>query len=113
VTSLLSVPYRSALGDNAAAYTIPYSPYAQSRPPKPTVFSNEEALERFSGYEIASGGPFVPETIEIRGHGGRKGSDEAKRIVILGSDRMQYKVFKLATRNASIGRTADEDISMT
>lgn len=113
MTSLLRVNYSGTLGDNAAAFTTPYSPYVPNRPPKPTVFSNEELLERFSGYEIASGGPFIPETIEIRGQGDRKGSDEAKRIVILGSDQMQYKVFKLAARAASMVETTDEDISMS
>ena len=112
-TSLLAIPYGVKLGQNAPSNTIPYTLYAQDQSPKPTVFGNEELLEQFSGCTIDSEGSFVPESIEVQWQGGRKLNGRSKRIVILGKDRMQYKLFKLAVSPAAMQKATDEDVSMT
>jgi hypothetical protein len=108
----LAIPYRGGAGQNAARYTIPYSPYGTNELPKPTVFGTEELLGRFSGCPIKREGSFVPETINVRWQGGKENS-QSKRIVVFGNDRMQYKVFRLAVTRAGIGKTSDEDILMS
>lgn len=107
-TSLLNLPYAAA-NEYTATCAIPYYPHAPDKLPQPTVFSNEELKERFSRYRIDCDGSFVPEKMEIRQRGDANGN-ETSRIVVLGSNRMQYRVFKLPS---SVERTVDEDISMS
>ena len=82
-------------------------------PPKCSVFGNEDVLERFSGYPINGAGSFVPETMEVRWQGGRPGDGMSKRLVLFGTDRIQYKVFRLAVPRPSMRKTADKDVPMS
>jgi hypothetical protein len=113
MTSLLGIPYRSSLSRDVTEHTIPYSPHIPGAPSKPTLFTDKELVGRFSRYQIATEGSFVPEKMEIRGQSSQKGNGETKRIVILGSTRMQYKVFKLTVQHTTARTTIDEDISMS
>lgn len=82
-------------------------------PHESIVFDNEDLLERFSGYPIKSAGSFIPQTMEVRWQGGRSGDSMSKRLVIFGTDRMQYKVFRLAIPRPSMREIADVDVPMS
>jgi anaphase-promoting complex subunit 4 len=58
-------------------------------------------------------GAFVPERLEIREQSNKTNSD-SRRIVILGKDRLHYKVFKFPGADSTRGTAAaDEDIPMS
>jgi anaphase-promoting complex subunit 4 len=110
-TSLLSIPYRGHHDGNLAKYAMSYSPLTPTSHPKPTVFNDKEVVERFSKYRIPSEESFVPEKMEIRERTGRAQNNETGRIVIVGRDRLHYKVFKLAVQDME--GAADGDIPMS
>ena len=55
----------------------------------------------------------MPETMEVRWQGGRPGDGMSKRLVLFGTDRIQYKVFRLAVPRPSMRETADKDVPMS
>jgi anaphase-promoting complex subunit 4 len=89
-----------------------YAPYSKNIPPPPTVFRNEDILGRFSEFKIPNAGAFIPERLEIRGSSNK--DKDSRRIIILGKDKMHYKVFKLPGAD-TMRRTAaaDEDVPMS
>jgi len=57
-------------------------------------------------------GAFVPEQLEIRGQSNKNDGD-SRRIVVLGKDRLHYKIFKFPGAGLTRGTAAaDEDIPM-
>src|ERR1039458_979891 len=86
---LLSIPYSS-----------PAMKYSRHRPnitlPAPAEFSDEEVLSHFSRHQIPGAASFVPEKMEIREQNRKGGKGDTRRIVILGNDKLHYKVLKFA-----------------
>jgi anaphase-promoting complex subunit 4 len=110
-TSLLGIPYRGDRDGNLAKHAMSYSPLTPTSHPKPTVFNDKEVVKRFSKYRISSEESFVPEKMEIRERMSRARDNEIGRIVIVGRDRLHYKVFKLPVQDME--GAADEDIPMS
>jgi anaphase-promoting complex subunit 4 len=77
--------------------------------PSPTILNNEEVLRRFSKGEGQNEGSFVARSIAIRV---QNNDDDMRRLVLLGKDKMHYKICKLADLNPARKR-ADEDIPMS
>ncbi|TVY83618.1 Coatomer subunit delta [Lachnellula suecica] len=101
---LLKIPF-SAIND--------YVPYSKRSPPRPKVVSQENVVHRFSEFKIPDVGAIVPERLDIRGQSSKKGHNST-RILVLGKDRLHYKVFKLAAAHSPRGPAdADEDTSMS
>lgn len=82
---------------------------------QPVMFSNKEVEQQFVKYKIPGEGSFLPERIEIRHQTSRSRKDSI-RIVVLGEDKMHYKVFKLpesASSRKEKGNDSEDDISMS
>jgi hypothetical protein len=92
---------------------LEYSPHDSSASINPTVFADEEVLALFSKYTISEEDSFVPEKMEIRDARpkGRRSNEDPGRIVFLGKDRFQYKVFRYPAQTPH--KVPDEDISMS
>jgi hypothetical protein len=103
MTSLLSIPL------NGITHYVPYS---KNTPPRPTAFSNEDVLARFSEFKVPNSSAFVPERLEIRGSSNN--DKDSRRIITLGKDKPHYKVFKIPAAD-TMRRTAaaDEDVPMS
>ena len=103
-TNLLNVPFDAIRN---------YVPYSKVSPPRPTGFSNEDVISRFSEFKMPDAGAFIPERLEIRGQSSKNDKD-SRRITVLGKDRLHYKVFKMPGADCT-RRTAeaDEDIPMS
>lgn len=108
----MAIPYGVRVGQNVLAYAISYTPYIPNSPSKPTVFGNNELLEQFSGCTIDNEGTFVAEKMEVQWQGGRTLNDRSKRVVVFGSDQINYKVFGLNVSSTAMKKSTDEDISM-
>ena len=94
-TTLLRIPL-GAHNEDLGEQGLTYSPHT----PNPNlssifVLDNEEIMERYSTYRIPVEEGFVPEKIEIREGKHTKPNRETRRIVILGKDRLHYKIFNL------------------
>jgi anaphase-promoting complex subunit 4 len=108
-THLLNIPYRS---NHNGKYCMEYSQHnTQAGFSRPTVLENDEVTALFSHYQIPDDDSFVPETMEVRELKGRGKNEDKKRIVLLGKDGLQYKVFGFPTLENRATRE-DEDISM-
>lgn len=89
-----------------------YSPHtANGKGLEPTILNNHQVLQLFSRYKISDGTSFVPEKLEIREKNPRKEEEDSRRILLLGKDKLHYRVLKFAHPDA--GATEDEDISMS
>jgi anaphase-promoting complex subunit 4 len=104
-TCLLSIPYRIA----DAAH---YSPSKAKAAPRTTTFNDDEVLEQFSKYRIPSDGSFTPHKLDVREQTDKGNKTETMRIVVLGQDRLRYKVFSLPMQNHGIAGV-DEDVPMS
>lgn len=114
----MSIPYRSS--SNSSADTeeccleyFPHDPNVEHI--SPTIFADEEVIAIFSKYKISTDDSFVPEKMEIRDATSRKGraNEDARRIVVLGQDRLCYKVFKYPAPPSHQASDENEDISMS
>ncbi len=92
-----------------------YSPHVlDGSSPHPAIFSNEEVLARFSKQRIPNEGSFVADKLEIRERSGRKAGEDARRMVVLGKDKLHYKVLKLAMQHFwKVEPTPDGDTAMS
>ncbi|KAG0651892.1 hypothetical protein D0Z07_1276 [Hyphodiscus hymeniophilus] len=115
LTSLLSIPYRAksiSLRTDDLWLKFPnHHPVTDTI--NPTIYENKEVLALFSKYSIPTEDSFVPEKIEIReskARGGRLNEDN-RRIVVLGKDRLKYKVFGYPSYQAQ--KVPNEDIPMS
>ena len=86
-----------------------HNPHAETL--SPTIFDDEEALALFSKFAISTDDSFVPEKMEIRvsKSNGRKSIEDTRRIILLGKNRLQYKVFKYPALQPHL----EEDIPMS
>ena len=117
-TNLLTIPYHTPETTDVshlAGYQMEYSPHMQSdSSPHPAIFSNEEVVARFSKQRIPSEGSFVADKLEISERSGRKAGERATRMVVLGKDKLHYKVLKLATQRFwKVEPTPDGDTAMS
>jgi anaphase-promoting complex subunit 4 len=107
--SLLSLFY-DIIPIGLGASHMKYSSYMQDGGSYiPTVFSNDEVKSQLSKHQMSSLGSFLPERMDVRERSRRREKGNTRRIVLLGDDKRQYKVFKLA--DAATG--ADGDIPMS
>ena len=110
---MLSIPYQGADPDPKNKHQLRYYPNnPKARALDATVLDDEEVLYNFSKYKFPSEGSFVPDKMEVRERNGQSSTDETKRIIILGHDRLHYKVFRLPISNYGM-REVDEDIPMS
>lgn len=88
-----------------------HNPRAGAESINPTVFDNDEIFALFSKYAFPTEDSFVPEKMDIRESKskGRRLNEDTRRIVFLGKNRLQYKVFKYPAHQP----LSDEDISMS
>jgi hypothetical protein len=112
-TSLLSIPIRKteqADISNHSENIIQYFPHVENGgSPSPTILNNEEVLRRFSKEEAPDEGSFVAGSLAVRE---QNNNDDMRRLVLLGKDKLHYRIFKLADLNSARMR-ADGDISMS
>ncbi|RDL40755.1 WD40 repeat-like protein [Venustampulla echinocandica] len=117
---LLSIAYNTPNTVDTSSirnYPMEYLEHLHPTDHRPTLFNNGDVRRKFSQHKFPKDGSFIPETLEIReeskGHGGT-----AERVVILGKDKLHYKVFCLSGRTQmgikrDDGTGDDEDISMS
>lgn len=105
-TYLLSIPYRT---ENAANH----SPSKPKAAPKTTAFNEDEVLEQFSKCRIPSDGSFTPHKLDVRERSNKGNKTETTRIVVLGQDKLHYKVFSLPMQKHGMAGVLDEDIPMS
>ena len=113
----MSLPYHASnssteVGEQCLEY-FPNDPNAESI--RPTIFAHDEVLGRFSRYTISTEESFVPERIEIRDSTSkrRRANEDPRRIVVLGKDRLRYKVLKYPTAVPHNISEENGDISMS
>lgn len=75
------------------------------------MFDSDEVLALFSKIVIPTEDSFVPEKMEIKESKSKGGNlkEDTRRIVFLGKNRLQYKVFEYPGRQPH----SDEDIPMS
>lgn len=109
-TSLLNIPY----GPSAACssdFAMKFSPHMPNgKGLGPTILDDGQVLQHFSRYKLSDKTSFVPEKLEIREKNPGKAEEDLRRILLLGKDRLYYRVLKFARPGA--GEPEDEDISM-
>jgi len=104
----LSIPYQnSAVGQPRFPYS-PYGPESKAQPP--FEITNEELIRQFSKHAIPCEKSFVPAKLEIREQTSGALKEDMRRVVILGEDKLHYKVYKLP---GSDSREEDGDVSMS
>lgn len=112
---LLTVPYNPdsqtrQVVDYRAEVIMQYSEFnPENMGIEPATFTKDEVLDRFSTSEIPNAVSFVAERMTIRPSSERKAED-GTRLVILGKNRLQYKIFKLVDKAEK--PTVTEDTSM-
>jgi len=91
---------------------LEYSPHEPGESVQAITLSNAKVVHRFSEH-VSLADSFVPNKIYVRKRNRhRKTTDDSQRLVMLGKDKMHYKVFKLSNGFRAKGQR-DEDISMT
>ncbi|KAH8665010.1 anaphase-promoting complex, cyclosome, subunit 4-domain-containing protein [Tricladium varicosporioides] len=116
---LLSIPY-SLSGDNGSTifggFHMEYTAFdLKSAALQPMMFSNKEVEQQFMKYKIPGEGSFLPERINIR-YQTNYSQKDSTRIVILGEDKMHFKVFRFpesASSRQENGSNNEDDISMS
>ena len=109
----MSIPIRkieqdglSSHGENIIRY---FSHVENGGSPSPTVLNNEEVLQRISKGERQNEGSFVVGSMAVRE---QNNSEDMRRLVLLGKDKLHYRILKLADSNSGRKR-ADEDVPMS
>lgn len=115
-TALVALPYDKPPNTNPTndGQYLQYSPVTKAnQPPKPIILSNEEVIERFPRHRVATDGPFVPESLEVRQQNPMARKSSKQRVVILERDRLHYNVLQFAEPASEEKRQNDEDVSMS
>ncbi len=107
----MSIPYDAPYGTNISSpgghqRYLNYTSHTGS--PPILTFNNDEVVELFGTYGVPGDGTFVPTAMEVREGSG----EDARRLFLLGEDKLQYKVLKFAGLDSTKDGT-DEDISMS
>lgn len=116
---LLTITYNTPNSiDPPSAEEFPLEYLEQHHPTDahPRLFKNDDVRRKLSQRRFQKDGPFLPGILEVREE--RKGSrGTADRIVVLGEDKLHYKVFSLSGgthKGIKIDdEMGDEDISMS
>jgi hypothetical protein len=112
-TNLLSIPIRKIEQhglSNHGENIIRYFPLAENgSSPSATVLNNEEVLQRFSIGESQNEASFVAGSMAVRE---QNNNEDMRRLVLLGKDKLHYRILKLADSNSGRKR-ADEDVPMS
>ncbi|RFU31034.1 hypothetical protein B7463_g5333, partial [Scytalidium lignicola] len=113
--SLLSIPYepnahsRQVL-DSHAKPVMEYIQYdSNTMHPEPTTFEKGDIRRRFSTFHIPNTASFIADKMTIQ-ESSNKRANGARRLVILGKNQQQYRIFRLTEKNEESQIT--EDISM-
>lgn len=111
-TSLLSIPYQNSEPSGSTdTFDLPYLPYNPKSTSHISPFTNEQVTGQFKRFEVPGGDSFIPETIQVREQKSKKGKKYADRIVLLGQNKLHYKVFELLGEEAQKGEDGDIDMS--
>ena len=109
----MSIPIRKTEQDGLSNHSengIRYFPHVENgSSPSPTVLNNEEVLQRFSKGENQIEGSFMAGSMAVRE---QNNSEDMRRLVLLGKDKLHYRILKLADSNSGRKR-ADEDVPMS
>jgi len=115
-THLLSITYRQSDKDGMGTEQgLQYSPHrsqavakGQISPPK--RISNTIVVDQLAKYYIPCEKSFIPARLEIREQSQNGSNEDMRRIVVMGEDKLHYKVFKLPGQRKN---KADGDTQMS
>ena len=108
-TYLLSIPYQDSDDNKSILRYTPYNP--KSKAQSPLEIGSEELLRQFSKHTIDCEKSFIPAKLELREQTSNRPKEDMRRIVILGEDKIHYKVYKL--QGTGLRNEGDADVPMS
>lgn len=114
VTGLLNISYQDSDPHGNTYIVVKYTSYSpKTRAIDATIISDENILRTLAIQQFPSEGSFTPGTMEIREVSDISSREDTRRIVLLATDGLHYKVFQMPSSTEFGSRQTDGDVAMS